>query len=313
VPNVRVRNNWQDCPPSGVERSRAESQPGPDPRRGAAACGREETDERDGDDGAHEIKFLRWVGSRAADLTSLEAAAGRNVSTVVGADYSVGVSENTVPGFLPSTRGFHFANRYPPGPTVKLGPLDPRWIGIGDASTGLCGGMCFTVRDLFEAGVAVPPDRVPPANGTPQFQSIVRRQVVSLDWLRLPVRFWLRSALGGAFGGDRARTAFEREWPKIRREIDDGRLVMLGLIRVAALSPFKLTGNHQVIAFGYAEDGRGVTLRLYDPNWPDRDDVTVTLHLDPALRPSHLEQSTGEPLLGWFVAPYTAADPRAWR
>jgi len=241
------------------------------------------------------------------------ARAGGKVSPAFAADYSVGVSENAVPGFLPSRQGFHFANRYPPGPTVKLGPLDPRWIGIGDASTGLCGGMCFTVRDLFEAGVDVPLDREPPANGSPRFQSIVRRQVVSLDWLRLPIRFWLRSALGGSFGGDRARTAFEREWPKIRREIDEGRLVMLGLLRVAALSPFKLTGNHQVIAFGYAEDGRGVTLRLYDSNWPDRDDVTATLRLDPALRPSGLEQSTGEPLLGWFVAPYSPADPRAWR
>ena len=61
---------------------------------------------------------------------------------------------------------------------------------------------------------------------------------------------------------------------------------MVGLIRVAGVNPFKLTGNHQVIAYGYAEDGRGVTLRLYDPNWPDRDDVTVTIHLDPALRPT---------------------------
>ena len=71
--------------------------------------------------------------------------------------------------------------------------------------------------------------------------------------------------------------------------------------------------NHQVMAFGYAEDGRGVTLDLYDPNWPDRDDVTITIHLDPALRPTSLSQSTGEPLLGWFVLPYSPAEPRAWR
>ena len=88
---------------------------------------------------------------------------------------------------------------------------------------------------------------------------------------------------------------------------------MIGLIRVAAFNPFKLSSNHQVIAYGYAEDGRGVTLRLYDPNWPDRDDVTATLHLDPALRPTGLEQSTGESLLGYFLYSYNAADPRAWR
>ena len=79
------------------------------------------------------------------------------------------------------------------------------------------------------------------------------------------------------------------------------------------MDPRRLTMNHQVMAWGYAEDGRGVTLDLYDPNWPDRDDVTITIQLDPALRPAGLSQSTGEPLLGWFVLPYTPETPRAWR
>jgi hypothetical protein len=68
-----------------------------------------------------------------------------------------------------------------------------------------------------------------------------------------------------------------------------------------------------VIAWGYAEDGQGVTLRIYDPNWPDRDDVAVTIHLDNALRPASLSQSTGESLLGWFILPYSTEDPRAFR
>jgi hypothetical protein len=223
------------------------------------------------------------------------------------------MNEQLVPGFLPSRSGFHFANSFPPGPTVRFGPVDPRLIGLGDASAGLCGGMCYTVGDLFAARLAVPSDRQPPANGTTRFQFLVRRQVQSLDWLRVPVRFWLRSALGSSFGGDRARATYEREWPRIRGEIDAGRLAMLGLIREAGVNPFRLTLNHQVIAYGYAEDGRGVTLRLYDPNWPDNDTVTATIHLDPAFRPTGLEQSTGEPLLGLFLAPYSPADPRAWR
>ena len=159
---------------------------------------------------------------------------------------------------------------------------------------------------------APPPDREPPANGSPRFRAIVRRQVESLAWLTVPFRFWLRSALGGSFGGDRARATLEREWPKARRLIDGGELVQIGLIRAASADPRQLTRNHQVIAWGYAEDGRGVTLRLYDPNWPDRDDVTATIHLDPALRPTSLIQSTGEPLLAWFVLPYSRADPHAW-
>jgi hypothetical protein len=223
------------------------------------------------------------------------------------------VSEYVLPGFLPSTHGFHFANAWPPGPTVRLGPLDPRIIGIGDASTGLCGGMVYTIADLFAAGVPVPPDREPPANGSPRFNSIVRRQVESLAFLTVPVRFWLRMAIGGSFGGDRARSTFDQEWPKAKATLDAGKLVPIGLIRVASSNPRNLTKNHQVVAWGYAEDGRSVSLHLYEPNWPDRDDVTVTIDLDNALRPTGLRQSTGEPLLGWFVLPYSPSDPRAWR
>ena len=223
------------------------------------------------------------------------------------------MTAHDVPNFLPSAHGFHFANRWPPGPTVRFGPFDPRRIGVGDASTGLCGGMVYTVADLHAAGLAVPPDAEPFANGSPRFRSIVRRQVESLSWMTVPIRFWLRMAFGGSLGGDRARATFEREWPKAKQALDADQLVPLGLIRVAAVSPFQLTNNHQVIAYGYAEDGREVSLRIYDPNWPDRDDVTVTIHLDNALRPVSLSQSTGELLLGWFVLPYAAADPIAWR
>ena len=218
-----------------------------------------------------------------------------------------------VPGFLPSANGFHFANAWPSGPTLKFGPLDPRWIGIGDAKDGLCGGMVYTVGDLFVAGVAPPVDLEPFANGSPRFKSIVRRQVQSLDWMRLPLQFYRRSAFGGSLGTDRIKATFEREWPKIRREIDEGRVAMLGLIRVSGKNPFRLTGNHQVIAYGYAEDGRGVTLRIYDPNWPDNDNVTADLRLDEALRPTSLASSTGEPLLGYFLAPFSPGDARAWR
>ncbi len=88
---------------------------------------------------------------------------------------------NAVPGFVPSVAGLRFANRFPPGPTLRLGPLDPRWIGIGDASAGLCGGMSWLVCERFAAGLAPPLDREAPLNGSPLFDALVRRQVLSLD------------------------------------------------------------------------------------------------------------------------------------
>jgi hypothetical protein len=201
------------------------------------------------------------------------------------------VESNAVDGFLPSVNGLHFANNYPSGPTVKLGALDPRWIGVGDADAGLCGGMSWFVREWFEDGRTIPADTSAPVNGSPLFKVIVRRQVLSLDWLRGPLKFWL-AALSPP---QRLRQkTLEVEWLRIKGDIDAGRLPMLGLVRHRGWNPFDLNKDHQVLAFGYDTAGPDgpTTIRLYDPNWPDRDDVSITLLSGGFL------QSTGEPLFG---------------
>ena len=222
-----------------------------------------------------------------------------------------------VPGFRPSVHGFRFANRWPPGPTVRLGPLDPRLLGIGDASAGLCGGMVATVRDLFEAGIAPPVDPEPPANGSPRFRAIVRRQVQSLAWGRVPLRYWDLQAfrpdppmgLAALLGREPARVvAVEREWPRVRAAIEAGVLPIVGLIRVAGWSPRRLVVNHQVLAHAFEEDEAGFRVHVYDPNHPGRDDVELRAVIAPADgRPPRarisLAQSTGEPLLGFFRQP----------
>jgi hypothetical protein len=228
---------------------------------------------------------------------------------------------NAVLDFRPSRHGFHFANRFPPGPTVMFGAFDIRWLGVGDAAAGLCGGMALTVRDLFEARVDPPPDTEPPANGTPRFKALVRRQVQSLDWLRVPLRFYdlaaFRPRVPTVWSGIARRrpvadVTLADEWPKVRDEIDAGSLAVVGLIRAESANPFKLTANHQVVAYGYRAEPGSVVLRLYDPNWPNRDDVEARLFVDGGM-PSRLESSTGEPLVGFFRAPYEYVDPRAWR
>ncbi len=233
----------------------------------------------------------------------------------------------TVPGFLPSANGFPFPNAWPSGPTISLGPIRTPILGFGDASAGLCGGMVMTVRDLFEAGIPMPPDPQP-SNGSPRFAAIVRRQVESLDWLRVPLRFFdlqaLRPdpphALARLLGREPPRVVATRsEWPKIKADIDAGHPSPLGLIRVAGVSPWSLTHNHQVLAFGYDDAGTTIGLRIYDPNHPGRDDVELRAAVDPDEdRPWReritLAQSTGEPLLGFFRQPYPRPRSlRAWR
>ena len=198
---------------------------------------------------------------------------------------------NAVAGFLPSVNGLHFSNRWEPGPTIRLGVIDPRWIGVGDARQGLCGGMSWLVREQFAAGRAIAADVTAPANGSPLFRAIVRRQVLSLDWMRVPLRFWLAASTNPT---TLARRTLEDDWPRIRAEIDAGRLAVVGLIRHHGWNPMQLDRDHQVLAFAYETDGPTglITVRLYDPNWPDRDDITINLST------SGFRQSTGEPLLG---------------
>jgi hypothetical protein len=235
---------------------------------------------------------------------------------------------NAVPGFLPSRNGLPFANAWPPGPTIRLGPIDPRWVGIGDSSQGLCGGMVLTVRDLFEAGIEPPHDPELPVNGSPRFRSIVRRQVQSLDWLRVPLRYYDRqafrpdppTALSRLLRRELPRViAVREEWPRLRAAIDAGSLPVIGTIRISSPNPMLLGLNHQVLGFAYDETPERIVIRIYDPNRPGRDDVELRADIDPdgdepwpdRIR---LGRPDGDPLLGWFVQPYPRPGSlHAWR
>ena len=195
---------------------------------------------------------------------------------------------HSVPGFRPSDDALHFPNSFPPGPTIRLGPLDPRWIGLGDASMGLCGGMCFFVQRRFKAGTPVPAQTTVPENGSDLFRQIVREQLRSFRLGVVPLRFWRMAALDQP---TRTARTLEREWPRIRAALDRNELTVVGLIRVTARNPFKLIGNHQVLAYGYEGADTSPRLRIYDPNHANGDNVTVPM--DGSDR-----QSTGETLLG---------------
>jgi hypothetical protein len=237
------------------------------------------------------------------------------------------MTDHAVPGFKPSVNGFAYPNSWPSGPTLRLGPIRTPILGFGDASAGLCGGMVMTVRDLFEAGVAMPHDPQP-GNGSPRFDAIVRRQVESLDWGRVPLRFFDLQAFrpdppSSLAGLIRRRTpreiAYRDEWPRIRDDIDAGHPSTLGLIRVSSASPWNLTHNHQVLAFGYHETPAQLRISIYDPNHPGHDDVELVADIDAdASRPwqerLHLSQSTGETLLGFFRQRYPPPQSvRPWR
>jgi len=190
--------------------------------------------------------------------------------------------ERTVPGFLPSTAGFHFANRWPSGPVLRRamrlpGPVPVELeLRVGDAANGLCGGMALATLDRWTRGEPPPPDPVPPAPGTDLFREIVARQIDSLELGLAVLRFYHAASTSDR---RRAAIAVRETWPAVRREIDADRPVGLGLVHVASADPRRLIGDHQVVAYAYTLDAPGgsVALSIYDPNHPDDDTIRLRL------------------------------------
>jgi len=225
-----------------------------------------------------------------------------------------------VPGFLPTTSGFHFDNNFPSRPDIVITIPGAGDIGIGDAANGLCGGMAHAARDYFQAGLHVPPDNAPPSSGV-LFDFFVRRLFDSFSLPIGPARYMLlmdpdlpdhetdASRLGVAPHG-RAWRMIREEWPLIKADLDAGRPSPLALVSVRSRDPRQLGQNHQVLAYGYDLVGDQLTLRIYDPNFHDRDDVTLGLSL---ASPDHTTNvsytDTGRTVIAFFRTDYSFVAP----
>jgi hypothetical protein len=230
------------------------------------------------------------------------------------------MTARTVPGFLPSTSGFRFANDFPHVPVRRIGIPGVVSVPIGDAANGLCGGMAFGARDYFEAHRPPPTVASAPSEG-PLFDYLVDRLFDSFDLPSGPLRYLqlmspllpdgesLWSRLGLAPHG-RTWRVVNQEWPRIRADIDAGHPAPLGLVRVRSSDPFDLKLNHQVLAYGYEVMGTVLTLRLYDPNRPREDDVTLSLSLGDPMRPTEIRVfPPGPPVFAFFRVAYRSSVP----
>jgi hypothetical protein len=158
------------------------------------------------------------------------------------------------------------------------------WLPITHADAGLCGGMVFAVKDYFAAR-RLPPARTtaPDSADDPVFQFIRDRLRDSFDltgsghrWLGYSSPHYPNGDEGvfQAVGLTRGRSwvTYRDEWPRIRDDIDAGNPSPIGLIQTDTLDIGK---NHQVLTYAYQRDGQVVTLWIYDPNYPDRDDIRL--------------------------------------
>jgi hypothetical protein len=166
---------------------------------------------------------------------------------------------------------------------LGIGTVPEEWLPITHADSGLCGGMTYTVMDYFLAGRL--PDVPATEDGSfvspdspddPLFRYVRDRLLESFDVNGRGIR-WLSyssplypdddegalQTLGIAKG--KSWVTYREEWPRIRRDLDAGRLVPLGLVQT---DDFDIGANHQVLAYAYEQSGQTVRLWVYDPNVP---------------------------------------------
>lgn len=208
--------------------------------------------------------------------------------------------------FQSLSNGFRFVNRFalPFSTDIRL-PIVGE-IDLSKVVYGLCGGMCFAALDYFNSGKPMPAytqvDQLPPG----YLSYLWERQLDSLGLVVLPrvIEWMLRS------DKDVAVRVSRYEVPKLRRQLDQGKPVVLALVRGRGVED--PTQNHQVLVTGYDLDDatQQMALYLYEPNYPG---MVPTLNLSLA-HPSQglqLTQSTGEVNRGFFVISYSPQQPPA--
>lgn len=178
-------------------------------------------------------------------------------------------------GFRPSRNGFWFGNSWR---DAILGIFPSR---------GRCGGMVLVAQDYFEVGTPLPGEaretHVPPRDSALD-RLIRKRQIESV--------LACRGANLGRFmhytyvPADVRNSMYDstlRDLPVLFDVLRAGRTAPLGLVSDSGLAG--LPSNHQVLGYAAEFLDDSVVIRIYDPNYPCRDDVTLEVPLKRGAKP----------------------------
>lgn len=232
--------------------------------------------------------------------------------------------------FKPSQNGFAFYNYFPPITLPFTLPGLPKLKRI-TGFYGLCGGMSAAASDYFLAGCPVPSREDVPASRTRLYKYIFRRAMDSFRMGESILRFAEWMALDDE-GSNGLRRLSLSEFERLREALDNHQLVPLGLV-ISAGKDLKTIMrdvwlNHQVLAYAYTDNADGSTdVRVYDPNMPRRDDVSIRVEKaltsdagggEAEAQPLALEGVRLQPvnlridparIRGFFMMPYEPAEP----
>lgn len=170
--------------------------------------------------------------------------------------------------FVPTKHAFKFGNRF---------KNEVRAFGLKKLkmeTNGLCGGMAYSALDYYFSGRPTP--AVTNANSTLR-KYLLKRQLDSFTFKDSWKFFrWTKKSSRSI-----AAITLKNEIPKIKKSIDRGKPVVIGLIGAAKIKDIG-NENHQVVCYGYNESKSGKTeLCIYDPNCPPEKNFSGELMLFP--------------------------------
>lgn len=197
--------------------------------------------------------------------------------------------------FSPLKHGFHFGNNFVNNIlNTPFGKIESR---------GRCGGMAFASLDYYYAKISVPSYDQKELIGSVLDDYIYKRSVHSLiTGASYKFLSWTIIKDKSVFIDIQQKTILE-EFPKLKRLIDQGKPVVLGLISAFKIS--EITKNHQVVAYGYDESSKDeIIIYIYDSNSPNKE-VTLKLSKDSL----QLKASNGCLWRAFFVQNYRFKQP----
>jgi hypothetical protein len=224
-----------------------------------------------------------------------------------------------VHGFLPSRSAPLFHNGpWPSGLDLQISVAGLPSVSVDVTAMGLCGGMAFLARDVYEAAT-------PQLRGTDS-RSIplgLGRYILSrlLDSFLGPgvIPYWLHASreldYGTWFWGQGLYAETIDAASQVMRHIDAGALVPIGVVLAQSPWPWDVFQNHVELVYGYDLDGTRLTLHVYDSNVEGSDQVTISLDVasrapvQPITTNGTSIQNQPGRIRGFFVLPYQRRDP----
>jgi hypothetical protein len=194
-------------------------------------------------------------------------------------------------------------------------------VNLDATQFGLCGGMSFLTRDIFESMTPqlrnTDPTKIPVALA----DLIANRLVQSFDGPATVGRWLTLTALPDHdtdFWGSGVFHQTVDECAAIMGDIDNGVLSPIGLILTGpSWWPGDVFKNHVELVYGFDLADSQLTLHVYDCNNPGNDDITITLDIS-STTPAKVIATNGTDdrdrpgqIRGFFRLPYTHADPAA--